>query len=69
MPLESMGLIVSNIEETMQTKENVKIYNQMSFIDTEQQTVLMSLREEYYNAMLDGSKKYEYRTRYLKEKK
>lgn len=31
------------------------------------QTVLMSLREEYYQAMLEGTKKYEYRTRYLKE--
>lgn len=30
-------------------------------------TILLSLREEYFNQMLDGMKKYEYRTRYLKE--
>lgn len=40
---------------------------QLSFFDKEKKCVLMSLREEYYQAMLDGTKKYEYRTRYLKE--
>lgn len=40
---------------------------QLSFIEEEPKYVLMSLREEYYNAMLDGRKHYEYRTRYLKE--
>lgn len=29
-------------------------------------TVLMSLREKYYNAMLSGQKKHEFRTRFLK---
>ena len=40
---------------------------QLSFIETAPKHVLMSLREEYYNAMLEGKKHYEYRTRYLKE--
>ena len=40
---------------------------QLSFFEGEPKCVLMSLREEYYNAMLDGRKHYEYRTRYLKE--
>ena len=40
---------------------------QLSLFEGEQKCVLMSLREEYYNAMLDGRKHYEYRTRYLKE--
>lgn len=40
---------------------------QLSFIEEEPKHVLMSLREEYYNAMLEGRKHYEYRTRYLKE--
>ena len=40
---------------------------QLSFIEEESKCVLMSLREEYYNAMLDGRKHYEYRTVYLKE--
>lgn len=40
---------------------------QMSFIEKEPVTVLMSLREEYYNAIVSGKKKFEYRTRYLKE--
>lgn len=31
------------------------------------QQLSMSLREEYYEAMLSGKKKYEYRTRYLKD--
>ncbi len=38
---------------------------QLSFC--EPKCVLMSLREEYYNAMIQGKKHYEYRTRYLKE--
>lgn len=41
---------------------------QMSFVDENIKIVLMSIREEYYNKILDGSKKYEYRSRYLKEK-
>ena len=40
---------------------------QLSFIEEEPKCVLMSLREEYYDAMLEGRKHYEYRTRYLKE--
>ena len=40
---------------------------QLSFIEVEPKHVLMSLREEYYDAMLEGRKHYEYRTRYLKE--
>ena len=40
---------------------------QLSFIEEEPKRVLMSLREEYYDAMLEGRKHYEYRTRYLKE--
>lgn len=44
---------------------------QLSLFDTENDdtkiTILLSLREEYYNQMVDGSKKYEYRTRFLKE--
>lgn len=40
---------------------------QLSFIEEEPKCVLMSLREEYYNAMLEGRKHFEYRTRYLKE--
>ena len=40
---------------------------QLSFIEEEPKRVLMSLREEYYDAMLEGRKRYEYRTRYLKE--
>lgn len=40
---------------------------QLSFIKEEPKRVLMSLREEYYDAMLEGRKHYEYRTRYLKE--
>lgn len=40
---------------------------QLSFIEKEPKHVLMSLREEYYDAMLEGRKHYEYRTRYLKE--
>lgn len=41
---------------------------QLSFFEKNPTYVLMSLREEYYDAMLDGRKHYEYRTRYLKEK-
>ncbi len=40
---------------------------QLSFIEEEPKHVLMSLKEEYYNAMLEKRKHYEYRTRYLKE--
>ena len=35
---------------------------QLSLFEGEPKCVLMSLREEYYNAMLDGRKHYEYRT-------
>ena len=41
--------------------------NQLSFFDKKKKCVLLSLREEYYKKMLEGTKKYEYRTRYLKE--
>ena len=41
---------------------------QLSLLEEEPKCVLMSLREEYYEAMLEGRKHYEYRTRYLKEK-
>ena len=40
---------------------------QLSFIEEEPKHVLMSLREEYYDAMLERKKHYEYRTRYVKE--
>ena len=42
---------------------------QLSFFEEKNKktTILLSLREEYFNQMLDGIKKYEYRTRYLKE--
>lgn len=40
---------------------------QLSFFEESKKNILLSLREEYYNQMLDGSKKYEYRTRYLRE--
>ena len=40
---------------------------QLSLFESEPKCVLMSLREEYYDAMIDGRKHYEYRTRYLKE--
>lgn len=40
---------------------------QLNFSLEPSKTVLMSLREEYYEAMLQGIKRYEYRTRYLKE--
>ena len=42
---------------------------QLSFFKEEKRKpiILLSLREEYFNQMLDGKKKYEYRTRYLKE--
>lgn len=42
---------------------------QLSFFEEENKTttVLLSLREEYFNQILAGIKKYEYRTRYLKE--
>ena len=40
---------------------------QLSIFEENKKNVLLSLREIYYNQMLDGSKKYEYRTRYLKE--
>lgn len=44
------------------------MYGQLSFFEKSATFVLMSLREEYYDAMLNGRKHYEYRTRYLKEK-
>ena len=37
--------------------------NQLSFFDKKKKCVLLSLREEYYKKMLEGTKKYEYRTR------
>lgn len=40
---------------------------QLSFMEDRPICVLMSLREEYYEVMLSGKKKYEYRTRYLKD--
>ena len=40
---------------------------QLSFIEEEPKHVLMSLREEYYDAILERKKHYEYRTRYVKE--
>ena len=40
---------------------------QLSFIEEEPKRVLMSLREEYYDAMLEGRKHYKYTTRDLKE--
>lgn len=40
---------------------------QLSLFKKNKKTLLLSLREEYYNKMLDGTKKYEYRTRYPKE--
>ncbi len=40
---------------------------QLSLFDNKTKCVLMSLREEYFIAMLEGRKNYEYRTRYLKE--
>lgn len=39
---------------------------QLSFFE-EKKYLLMSLREENYDKMLSGEKKYEYRTRYMKE--
>ena len=42
---------------------------QLSFIEEEPKRVLMSLREEYYDAMLEGRKHYEYRKKYIKKKK
>jgi len=40
---------------------------QLSFIETQPKNILLSLREEYFNKMIDGSKRFEYRTRFLKE--
>ena len=40
---------------------------QLSFMEDRPICVLMSLREEYYEAILSGKKEYEYRTRYLKD--
>ena len=48
-------------------KGNRKMKGQLSFFEKKSKCVLMSLREEYYDAMLEGRKHYEYRTRYLKE--
>lgn len=39
---------------------------QISFIEKDKTKVLMSLREEYYDAIVKGEKTFEYRTRYLK---
>lgn len=41
--------------------------NQLSLFENNKPCVLMSLREEPYNKILNGTKHYEYRTRYLKE--
>lgn len=41
---------------------------QLSLLEENKKNILLSLREEYYKEMINGSKKYEYRTRYLKEK-
>lgn len=41
---------------------------QLSLFEEEIPHVLMSLREEYYNEILNGNKHFEYRTRYLKNK-
>jgi len=41
--------------------------NQLSLFGESKKEILLSLREEYYKKMLNGSKKYEYRTKYLKE--
>lgn len=41
---------------------------QLSLIEEKPITVLMSLREEYFNAMVKGTKRFEYRTRYLKDR-
>lgn len=47
------------------------MYEQLSLFDNtkkeNKKTILLSLREEYFKQMVDGSKKYEYRTRFLKE--
>ncbi|HEY3425031.1 MAG TPA: hypothetical protein VGL27_09565 [Negativicutes bacterium] len=40
---------------------------QMSLFEKEKKYVLLSIREEPYKDILSGIKKYEYRTRYLKE--
>lgn len=45
----------------------IEFYRQLSLIEQQPKNILLSLREEYFNQMLDGSKKYEYRTRFLKE--
>ena len=44
-----------------------EIYGQLSLIEQQPKIILLSLREEYFNQMVDGSKRYEYRTRFLKE--
>lgn len=41
--------------------------NQLTLFGESKKEILLSLREDYYKKMLDGTKKYEYRTRYLKE--
>lgn len=45
----------------------MKMIEQLNFALEPSKTVLMSLREEYYEAIVNGTKKYEYRTRYLKD--
>lgn len=41
---------------------------QLSLFEGEKKFILMSLRESYYQQILAGEKKYEFRTRFLKEK-
>lgn len=43
------------------------MFEQLSLFGEEKKYILMSLREEYYFQMINGEKKYEYRTRFLKE--
>lgn len=40
---------------------------QLSFFEKNPKKVMLSLQEDYYKQMLEGRKKYEYRTRYIKE--
>lgn len=41
--------------------------NEQLTLFEDKRIVLLSIREEYFNKMLDGSKKYEFRTRYLNQ--
>lgn len=43
------------------------MFGQLSLFEEEKKYILMSLREEYYLQMVNGEKKYEYRTRFMKE--